>query len=172
MDSTRCSCRAKILAAAEFPDWRRSIRERGLRLVVTNGCFDLLHAGHVSYLEAARAWGDVLLVGVNSDESVRQIKGPGRPWQPEDDRAFVVAALASVDAVLIFRESSAREFLALARPDVWIKGGDYTLATVNQAERQVVEAQGGIIRFAPMVEGRSTTRLAARLNAPQPGGPS
>ncbi len=166
------SCRAKVISAAEFPDWRRSTRERGLRLVVTNGCFDLLHAGHVSYLEAARAWGDVLLVGVNSDESVRQIKGPDRPWQAEHDRALVVAALESVDAVLIFREASAREFLASAQPDVWVKGGDYDLTTVNQAERRVVETQGGIIRFAPLVEGRSTTRLAARLNAPQPGGPS
>lgn len=166
------SCRAKVISAAEFPDWRRSIRERGLRLAVTNGCFDLLHAGHVSYLEAARAWGDVLLVGVNSDESVRQIKGPDRPWQTEQDRALVVAALESVDAVLIFREISAREFLASAQPDVWVKGGDYDLTTVNQAERRVVETQGGIIRFAPLVEGRSTTRLAARLNAPQPGGPS
>src|SRR5512139_4063214 len=103
------------------------MRARGKRLVVTNGCFDVLHLGHVTYLETARSQGDALLVGVNSDEAVRQLKGPGRPVTPETDRAAVLAALESVDGVCIFAESTATRFLAAAQPDIYVKGGDYTL---------------------------------------------
>lgn len=149
--------RDKILSLNQLSEWRDDLRRRGKRLVVTNGCFDLLHLGHASYLEAARALGDTLLVGVNSDASVRLLKGPDRPVHRENDRAALVAALGSVDVVCLFDETSAASFLARARPDVWAKGADYTLETLNQEERRVVESAGGTIAFITLVPGRSTT---------------
>lgn len=131
--------------------------------MVTNGCFDLLHLGHVTYLEAARNRGELLLVGVNGDEAVRQLKGAGRPINAEMDRALVLAALESVSAVAIFQDQTATEFLRLAAPDIYVKGGDYSLETINQDERQVVEAAGGQIVFLNLVEGRSTTNTVRKL---------
>lgn len=157
------SFRDKLLSRETLPAWRDAQRRLGRRLVVTNGCFDLLHVGHAAYLEAARRLGDALLVGVNGDASVRALKGPARPVNPEDDRAQLVAALGSVDAVCVFPEASAAEFLRLAQPDVWAKGGDYTLESLNPAERRVVEAAGGQVAFIPFVPGKSTTGLLARL---------
>lgn len=157
------SFRDKVLTLEEMVRWRTQQRKQGRRVVVTNGCFDLLHLGHVSYLEAARALGDCLLVGVNSDASVRAIKGAGRPVNPESDRAGVVAGLASVDAVCVFGETDALRFLALARPDVYAKGGDYTLDTIHQPERRQVEAQGGRVVVVGGVPGHSTTGLLERL---------
>ena len=139
------------------------MRASGKRLVVTNGCFDLLHLGHVTYLETARQQGDALLVGVNSDAAVRQLKGPERPVTPEDDRAAVVAALESVDGVCIFAESTATRFLAAAQPDIYVKGGDYTLDTLNQDERRTVERAGGRIVIIPFVPGKSTTALLKKI---------
>lgn len=155
--------RDKLLPLDTLPAWREEQRAAGRRLVVTNGCFDLLHLGHVTYLEAARAEGDLLLVGVNSDASVRRLKGPTRPVNPEGDRAAVVAALGFVDAVCVFDETSAQRFLDLARPDVWAKGADYTLGTLNQEERRVVESHGGRIAFIDLVAGRSTTGTLRKL---------
>lgn len=157
------SFRAKLISREALPAWRKAQQAAGLRVVVTNGCFDLLHVGHARYLEAARAAGDRLLVGVNSDASVRRLKGPTRPINNEQDRAALVAALASVDAVCLFDETSAEQFLRLAVPDVWAKGADYTLATLNQDERRAVESQGGQIRFIELVPGRSTTATLQRL---------
>ena len=125
----------KIVAWEDLPEWRAAMRASGKRLVVTNGCFDLLHVGHVTYLETARHHGDALLVGLNGDESVRQLKGPDRPVVPEDDRSAVLGALKSVDGVCIFAEPTATRFLAAAQPDVYVKGGDYTLDTLNPDER-------------------------------------
>lgn len=139
------------------------MRASGKRLVVTNGCFDLLHLGHVTYLETARRQGDALLVGVNSDDAVRQLKGPDRPVTPEDDRAAVLAALESVDGVCIFAESTATRFLAAAQPDIYVKGGDYTLDTLNQEERRTVERAGGRIVIIPFVPGRSTTATLKKI---------
>ena len=119
--------------------WRKGLRDQQKKLVVTNGCFDILHLGHVSYLEAARGQGDALLVAVNGDASVRGIKGPGRPLNPEAERALVLAALASVDAVCVFHEPDAMHLLALVEPEVYVKGGDYTIDTINQDERRLVE---------------------------------
>jgi rfaE bifunctional protein nucleotidyltransferase chain/domain len=130
---------------------------------VTNGCFDLLHAGHVRYLENARNHGDVLLVGLNSDASVRELKGPSRPVNNQEDRALVVAALESVDRVCIFQDREATRFLAESQPDIYIKGGDYTLETLNQDERKTVERAGGKIVIVPVVPGKSTTALLERL---------
>jgi len=159
----------KILAWSELPRWREAQRQAGRRVVVTNGCFDLLHAGHVTYLEAARALGDVLLVGLNSDASVRALKGPDRPVNPETDRATVLAALESVSAVCVFNERDATRFLSLARPDIYVKGGDYRLETLNPDERRVVESVGGRIVLLPLVPGRSTTELLRRLRSQPPG---
>jgi rfaE bifunctional protein nucleotidyltransferase chain/domain len=155
--------RDKILTLEALPMWRQRVREQGKVLVVTNGCFDLLHVGHVTYLEAARQQGDLLLVGLNSDDSVRALKGPTRPLNPEADRAVVLAALQAVDAVCIFPEPTATRFLALAQPDVYVKGGDYTLASLNAAERAEVEAHGGRIVLLPLVPGKSTTALVERM---------
>ena len=131
--------RGKIIARADLPDWRKAQRAAGKRIVVTNGCFDLLHPGHVTYLEAARQQGDALLVGLNSDDSVRQLKGPDRPLNTESDRALVVGGLESVDAVCVFPERSAARFLETAQPDIYAKGGDYTVETLDQEERRIVE---------------------------------
>ncbi|MCS7091237.1 MAG: D-glycero-beta-D-manno-heptose 1-phosphate adenylyltransferase [Verrucomicrobiota bacterium] len=153
----------KLLTLEQLPNWRAAQRKAGHRVVVTNGCFDLLHAGHVSYLEAARALGDVLLVGLNSDASVRTLKGPNRPINPETDRAIVLAALEAVSAVCIFEEPDATRFLTLAQPDIYVKGGDYKWETLHAGERRAVESQGGQIRILPFVPGRSTTALLERL---------
>ena len=161
----RMSFRDKILAWDDVPAWREEQRRQGRRVVVTNGCFDLLHVGHVSYLEGARSLGDLLLVGVNSDASVRELKGPSRPINSEQDRAAVVAALESVSAVCLFTDRSAQRFLAHARPDVWAKGADYTLESLNQDERRTVESAGGRIEFVTLVPGRSTTGTIQRLAA-------
>ncbi|MBX3746644.1 MAG: adenylyltransferase/cytidyltransferase family protein [Verrucomicrobiae bacterium] len=155
--------RDKRLTWEALPAWRALQARHGRRVVVTNGCFDLLHVGHASYLEQARALGDILLVGVNSDASVRAIKGHGRPVHPEDDRLGLVAALESVGAVCLFHEPGAARFLEVVRPQVWAKGGDYTLETVAQDERRIVEDGGGIVAILPLVAGHSTTRLLQRL---------
>jgi rfaE bifunctional protein nucleotidyltransferase chain/domain len=162
---TLCSVgyRDKIIAWDDLPAWRQALRRAGRRLVVTNGCFDILHLGHVTYLEAARQLGDALLVGLNSDASVRALKGEGRPVNPEGDRAAVLAALESVTGVCIFEEVDACRFLQRAEPDIYVKGGDYTLESLNPEERRIVEALGGQIVVLPLVPGRSTTALLQRL---------
>ena len=150
---------SKLLTLETLPAWRESQRTAGRRVVVTNGVFDLLHVGHVTYLETARSLGDLLLIGVNGDESVRQLKGPTRPLNPEADRSRILAALACVDAVCIFSEMRAVNFLR-------VKGGDYTLETIDQNERSAVESAGGRIEFIRFVEGKSTTRLVEKMKSP------
>ena len=131
---------------------------------MTNGVFDILHLGHVSYLEAARNQGEALLVAVNGDASVRQIKGPDRPINSEADRAAVLAALSSVDAVCIFRESNVLRLLELIEPDIYAKGGDYTIDTINQEERRLVEQMGGKVVVLSGVPGKSTSALLDKLS--------
>ena len=157
------NCANKVLSSESLSRWRQQWRDSGRRLAVTNGCFDLLHAGHVTYLEAARNQADALLVGVNSDAAVRQLKGPGRPINSETDRALVVAALESVDGVFIFQERDAVQFLQMVRPDVYVKGGDYTLETINQDERRFVESLGAKLVLLAHVPGKSTTSLLKKL---------
>lgn len=130
----------KIISPDAFAAWREAAKASGKVWVVTNGCFDLLHAGHVAYLEAARSLGDALLVGLNGDSSVRELKGPTRPLNTEGDRARVLAALECVSAVATFPEKRAVRFLAAARPDIYVKGGDYTLETIDPEERRAVES--------------------------------
>jgi D-glycero-beta-D-manno-heptose 1-phosphate adenylyltransferase len=155
---------SKIIPWEKLPEWRNQFRASGKKLAVTNGCFDILHLGHVTYLETARNSGDALLVGVNGDEAVRGLKGAGRPVNSETDRAAILAALQSVDGVCIFTDTAATKFLAVAQPDVYIKGGDYTLATLNQDERRAVESAGGKIVIVPFVPGRSTTLLLEKIS--------
>lgn len=157
------SLRDKILPLDDLPSWRDALRASGKRLVVTNGCFDILHAGHVNYLEAARAQGDALLVGLNSDDSIRQLKGENRPINPEADRAAVLAALASVDAVCVFLEKRATRFLALARPDVYVKGSDFKIEQLPEEEREAVATAGGRIVTLGFVPGKSTTALLEKI---------
>lgn len=156
--------RDKIIAWDRLPEWRQKIRAAGRKLVVTNGCFDILHLGHVSYLETARNFGDALLVGVNGDAAVRALKGKGRPVNSETDRAAVLAALESVSGICIFPEKTMTKFLAAAQPDIYVKGGDYTLDTLNQEERRAVEAAGGEIVIIPFVPGKSTTALLKKIS--------
>jgi rfaE bifunctional protein nucleotidyltransferase chain/domain len=156
--------REKIIAWDKLPAWRAAMRASGRKLVVTNGCFDILHLGHVTYLESARNFGDALLVGINGNEATRQLKGPARPVNIESDRAAVLAALASVDGVCIFAEKTATKFLSAAKPDIYVKGGDYTLDTLNQDERRAVEATGGKIMIIPFVPGKSTTALLEKIS--------
>lgn len=155
----------KILPLEDVAEWRESLRKEGRTLVVTNGCFDILHAGHVVYLDAASSEGDVLLVGLNGDASVRELKGAGRPVNPGSDRATVLAGLTAVAAVTVFAELDALRLLELTKPDVYVKGGDYTINTINQPERRLVEGQGGRIVILPGVEGRSTTAILERAKS-------
>ncbi|MGC9941888.1 MAG: adenylyltransferase/cytidyltransferase family protein [Verrucomicrobiota bacterium] len=156
--------RDKIIARDKLPEWRKQIRDAGKNLVVTNGCFDILHLGHVTYLEAARNRGDALLIGVNSDAAVRGLKGAGRPVNSETDRQSILAALQSVDGVYIFSDTTATTFLTAAQPDIYVKGGDYTLETLNQDERRAVESAGGKIILIPFVPGKSTTWLLEKIS--------
>ena len=155
--------KSKIIPLDQLPAWREAFRKTGRKLVVTNGCFDILHLGHVTYLEAARKNGDALLIGCNGDAGVRELKGPSRPVNNETDRASILAALEAVTAVSIFPESRAIRFLSLVQPDIYVKGGDYTLETLNQEERRVVEATGGKFVFIPFVAGKSTTGLLEKI---------
>lgn len=159
MTSSPPGTREKILSREAL--LARFRRPRPERLVFTNGCFDLLHRGHVEYLERARALGDALVVGLNTDASVRRLKGPPRPLMAQDDRAVVVAALASVDAVTFFDEDTPRELIAELLPDVLAKGGDY--APDEIVGRQEVEAAGGQVHVIPFVEGFSTTSFIERI---------
>jgi D-beta-D-heptose 7-phosphate kinase/D-beta-D-heptose 1-phosphate adenosyltransferase len=142
---------------------RRQLRQEGRRLVFTNGCFDLLHPGHVRYLQQARALGDALLVALNSDESVRKLKGESRPILKEQERAEVMAALACVDYVTIFEEETPRQLIAELLPDVLVKGGDWSVETI--VGREEVEAAGGVVESLSFIEGVSTTDLIKRILA-------
>ena len=156
--------RDKIITWDDLAKWRKAVRASGKKLVVTNGCFDILHLGHVTYLENARNFGDALLIGVNSDAAVRGLKGTGRPVNSETDRQSVLAALQSVDGVCLFTDVTATKFLAAAQPDIYVKGGDYTLETLNQDERRAVESAGGKIVLVPFVPGKSTTGLLEKIS--------
>lgn len=142
-------------------------RAQGRRIVFTNGCFDLLHVGHVRYLQAARDMGDLLVVGLNTDASVRMLsKGDGRPIVPQDQRAEILAALACVDYVVLFDEPDPGRLIADLQPDVLVKGGDWKPEQI--AGREVVEARGGIVRTIPLVPDVSTTALVEKIRAPKP----
>ncbi|HEX7517081.1 MAG TPA: adenylyltransferase/cytidyltransferase family protein [Chthoniobacterales bacterium] len=140
-----------------------SLREQGRKLVLTNGCFDLLHAGHVRYLQAARALGNALAVAINGDDSVRVLKGEGRPLNTESDRAEIVAALECVDHVVLFPEVRATRLIEKVRPSVYVKGGDYTPASLHPEEHAALEKIGAEIRILPFEPGHSTSGLIERM---------
>jgi len=149
-----------LLTPAEMRRERDRLKAAGRTLVFTNGAFDILHRGHVAYLGFARAQGDALVVGLNSDDSVRRYKGPSRPVNPAEDRAFVLSALRCVDYVVVFDEDEPRDLIASILPDVLVKGRDWAHYVSG---RDVVEANGGRVVLADMVEGRSTTNTIARI---------
>ncbi|HKP37117.1 MAG TPA: D-glycero-beta-D-manno-heptose 1-phosphate adenylyltransferase [Pyrinomonadaceae bacterium] len=151
----------KILTRDDLRDERARLRGAGKSLVFTNGVFDILHIGHVRYLEQARALGDALVVAVNSDASVRGLKGPGRPLTAAVDRAEILAALETVDYVTIFNELSPRSLITELLPDVLVKGGDYALDQIHG--REEVEAAGGRVVSLPFVEGASTSGIIERM---------
>ena len=150
-----------IIARDKIADFCQVLRDGGKRVVFTNGCFDILHAGHVRYLNKARSFGDCLVLGLNTDSSVSRIKGPSRPINSELDRAEVVGALKSVDYVVLFDEPTAEELIRQVHPDVYVKGGDYTIETLP--EGQIVLGYGGRVELVNLVEGRSTTNVIAKI---------
>jgi len=150
---------SKVLALDALLDVRRTLKREGKTVVFTNGCFDLLHVGHIRSLQEARALGDVLIVGLNSDASVRQIKGPGHPIVPQDERAELLASLACVDFVTLFDEPTPEQLIAALQPDIHCKGGDYASGK-PMPEAEVVAAYGGQVRILSYTPGHSTTTLS------------
>lgn len=154
----------KVLSRKELLSALADERATGKRIVFTNGCFDLMHVGHTRYLQAAKALGDVLVVGVNSDASVRALdKGPDRPIVSQAQRAEVLGALDCVDFVTIFDESNPLQLIAAVQPDVLVKGGDWGIDLI--VGREIVEARGGVVKTVPLVPGLSTTSLLQRIRS-------
>lgn len=151
----------KVISTEELRAERERLREGGLRLVFTNGCFDVLHVGHVRYLARARELGDALVVAINSDRAVRELKGAGRPIMNESERAEMLASLRAVDYVTVFDDLSPRSLIAALLPDVLVKGGDYALSEIHG--REEVEAAGGRVVSLPFIEGASTTSIIERI---------
>ncbi len=158
------------MSIAPLPPWEHAalafelsrLKAEGKKIVFTNGCFDILHAGHVRYLATARELGDVLVVGLNSDDSVRRLsKGPERPICSQDERAIVLSALSSVDYVTVFDEDTPYELIKKLKPDILVKGGDWPLDQI--VGRNIVEAEGGHVTTIPFVEGKSTTDIIERI---------
>lgn len=162
-----CERQGGLLDIDEAVRWAAALRSAGKRLVVTNGVFDLLHAGHTGYLAAARALGDALLVGLNSDGSTTRLKGNPRPLIAQEDRAAMLLALRAVDAVVIFEEPTAGALLGALQPQVYVKGGDYAIGDGGEGtplpEEPVVRGYGGEVRLIPYLAGRSTSALIARI---------
>ena len=151
----------KIKLREELVPIRQRLRRQNSKVVFTNGCFDLLHRGHVTYLQAARELGDYLILGLNSDDSVRRLKGPGRPLQSESDRAWLLASLSCVDYVTVFHESTPLKLIEAILPDILVKGGDYQIE--NIVGRDAVIANGGTVETIPFVDGKSTTGIVERI---------
>lgn len=160
--------RNKIVTLAEFLPLREEYRRAGRKLVWTNGCFDILHAGHLQSLRMAREMGDALIVGLNADVSVNSLKTPDRPFVGENDRAALLAALEMVDHVLIFSDKRCDRVLAAVAPDIMVKGEDYNIDTIDQDERAAVERGGGAVRFIPFVKGLSTSNLVKKIRRSDP----
>jgi rfaE bifunctional protein nucleotidyltransferase chain/domain len=141
------------------------LRRQGKKLVTTNGCFDIIHTGHISCLYKAASLGDILAVGINSDRTTRKLKGAGRPVQTQSDRLSIVAALEMVDCAFVFEEDDPREFLRILKPDIHVKGGDYPLKLI---ESDVVEANGGRVVIVPFLKNRSTSGIVAKTRSHRP----
>ena len=155
---------SKVMTLEQAVAWRENLRKEGKKVAVTNGCFDLLHRGHVDYLCKARLTADALVVLVNSDSSVRALKGPSRPINDEYSRAFVLSGLAAVDATVVFDSPRCTAELAALKPDVYVKGGDYTVETLDPNERQVLLDCGAEFAFITFVDGFSTTKPISKMS--------
>lgn len=153
------------MSLADATALRLQLRAAGKKVVLTNGVFDLLHTGHLYYLQQARARGDALFIALNADASVKQLKGPLRPVQSELERAYALAALSCVDAVVIFREKRLTAEIRALQPDLYVKAGDYTLEKLDPDERAALQAVGAQIEFLPFLPGFSTTTLIAKIKA-------
>lgn len=154
----------RVLSLEDLTVWRQRCRQQGETVALTNGCFDLVHVGHLRSLQFAADFADNLVVAVNGDDSVRQLKGPGRPICPEGDRAELLAGLRCVSAVVVFQELRLTHVIEGLKPDVYVKGGDYTLETLDAGERAALDAAGTRIEFFPTVEGKSTSAMVGRVN--------
>jgi rfaE bifunctional protein nucleotidyltransferase chain/domain len=161
---SREQVRDKIISLAQIARESQRLREAGKRIVATNGCFDILHVGHVRYLAAARQLGDALIVGLNGDQSVRELKGEGRPLNNELDRAEILAALESIDYVVIFPQVRATKFLIAAQPAVYVKGGDYKPETLDPDELEILDKLEARIELIPFERGYSTSALIKKLD--------
>ncbi len=153
----------KLHTLEEAQQAAAALQQHGRRVVMTNGCYDLLHPGHIVHLQQARDLGEALFVAINSDRSVREIKGPTRPVYNEMQRALVLSALECVTVVLVFDSASPQSVMEVLRPEVYVKGGDYTLDTINQEERALLESQGAAIHILPLIEDFSTTGIIQQL---------
>ena len=154
---------SRLLSLDDAVAWKKELESAGKRLVVTNGCFDIMHRGHASYLEGARNLGDALLVLLNSDASVRALKGESRPIVYEDDRAFMLNSLRCVDRVVIFDSQRCNKELSALAPEIYVKAGDYTVETLDPAERQALFDSGTEIVFMPFVPGLSTSSIIEKI---------
>jgi len=152
-----------ILSLSEAVMWRNKLQKQGKKLVITNGCFDILHRGHAEYLYESRLLGDALLILMNSDAAVQALKGPSRPIVPQEHRAYLLAALECVDAVVIFDSARCDAELAALKADIYVKGGDYTVEKLDQSERAALENAGTKICFKPFIPGFSTTNIIEKI---------
>lgn len=154
----------KIIKLRAALEWRKKLSNKKLKLVFTNGCFDLIHRGHAEYLLKARNMGDALIVALNSDSSIRKLKGSSRPVCKEDDRAFTLASFSFVDAVILFNGERCDNLIRTLKPDIYVKGGDYNLNTIDSKEKKALLECGAEIKFIKFIKGLSTTSLIEKLN--------
>ena len=156
----------KIMTLEQAVKWRAILKSEDKKLVMTNGCFDILHRGHITYLMKARDLGDALILAINSDRSVKELKGPNRPVTTEKDRAFILSSLMFIDGVIVFDEKRCDGIINVIKPDVYVKGADYNLDTMDVSERNALEYAGTKIAFISFVEGYSTTSIINKMNRP------
>ncbi len=154
---------SKIKTIGEIAEIANALKKQGKKIVFTNGCFDLLHLGHVKYLQEARGLGDVLILALNSDASVRELKGPSRPLVPENERAEIIAALECVDFVVIFNEKRINRAFEAVKPQIYVKGGDYTIDTLDSGERELIQKNGAEIRIIRKIGNYSTTKFIEKI---------
>jgi len=156
---------SKVMSLQAAAEWRSGLRTKNMKVVMTNGCFDILHRGHAEYLMNARSMGDVLLLAINSDESVRMLKGPSRPLVGEVDRAFMLGCMTFVDAVVMFNGKRCIDVILALRPDIYVKGGDYTIDTIDADEKAALLSCGTDIRFIPFIKGFSSSSIIGKMNS-------
>ena len=154
---------SRIKKLEEMIEIRADLKKSGKIVIWTNGCYDLMHAGHIDCFRRAKKLGDILIVGVNSDESVRSLKGAGRPLHNQNRRAFLLSELRSIDYLLICTDKDMTKYLEILQPDIYVKGGDYTIDTINQEERRLVEEYGGKVEIVPSIHDLPTTELVDKL---------